>query len=119
MERSTTEVKLTQSGYTAHIYTYLTRGEKKRVTTSRYEGAKIAYINGDTRIEGISQDFMEREDDILLEVGVARMVDEKSADMPKVKETFDKLPDPDTAQLILKLREVMAGKGEISGKKNK
>ncbi len=117
MDRPLSEVKLPLSGKTAKVVTYFLRGEMKAIEASKYEGAKTRFVGGETVIDEIPTDFLQREEDALLLQGVKAITDDNGTDHPFTRQDLDSLPDSDGVLLLTQLRKVQRGDQAVSPKK--
>lgn len=103
MERPTREVKLPQTGYTAHIVTFFTRVEMTKILSKRYEGAEAGVDeDGKTFIQNLNPQSTRFEDNEMLRVGVKKVVDSDGKDVA-LTDACGNLPDGDTDILVREL----------------
>ena len=112
MERSLKNIKLPNSGYEAKIVSFLTHGEAKRVNLARFEGGTIEYVGAEVLMKDIPMDAQQKEDDMLLSVGVKELKDKAGGTVELKEGVFDELPSPDIRLLITELTIVRAGMGK-------
>lgn len=117
MDRPLNDVKLPLSGKTAKVVTYFLRGETKAIEARKYEGAKTKFVGGETVIDEIPTDFVQREEDSLLLQGVKFITDDNGTEQPFTKQDLDSLPDSDSTLLLTQLRKAQRGDQAVSPKK--
>lgn len=109
MDRPLNEISLPLSGKTAKVVTYFLRGETKVIEAKKYEGAKTRFVGGETVIDEIPTDFVQREEDALLLQGVKMITNDTGTEQPFTQRELDQLPDSDSILLLKELRKVQSG----------
>lgn len=109
--RESRAIKL-PSGKIAKIKSYLTRGERQAIDSSKLAGGKMKMVDGEVIIEGLPANFLQRYDDQKLE-SIVISID----DVPASIESINELRTPDADLLMKEVDKIFLGE-EVSKKKS-